>query len=546
MNIVRREPWTRRRALEDALQYKSRSEWKRSSYGYEIAQHNGWLEAACKHMEGGKGKYQKGYWTLERCQRDARKYSKRSEWRAAIKPNGYIVAKNQGWLNQCCVHMEALRKPNGHWNRLENCLEDAARFKSLSSWEKHSSAAVASARRNGWITQCTDHMGKPPLPAKKWPIPLIKKEAAQYMTISEWRSASPNSYRAASRAGILDSLTSNMASISSLGEHEIRRYFISRDILFEAQKKFKDCRDKARLPFDFYLPDFKLLIEFQGSQHLTGFRRDPVSAVAISRRDAIKINFARKSKFKFLAIWNVLDITPILNKTLIRIAKKSGQNFSAQERPLTKEEARALLTAGKWNLESCIASARDFKSKSEWARSAPSAYSVAHKNGWLNHCSNHMKALWEKKWTLESLRTEAAQYETKGDWQMMSPNSYAAAHKKGWVDKCSSHMKLGRMPNNYWTKSRCIHDAKKYKSLSAWRDGSPSAYVIAKTKGWTTACCRHMTAGRKPNGYWTIDRCHLEAKKHQSKPIWREKSVSSYTIAKRRGWIQTCCAHMTD
>ena len=33
------------------------------------------------------------------------------------------------------------------------------------------------------------------------------------------------------------------------------------------EKKFKDCRDKNPLPFDFYLPQYNLCIEFDGRQH---------------------------------------------------------------------------------------------------------------------------------------------------------------------------------------------------------------------------------------------------------------------------------------
>jgi len=38
-------------------------------------------------------------------------------------------------------------------------------------------------------------------------------------------------------------------------------------INFETQKRFEDCRDKRTLPFDFYLPEHNLCIEYQGKQH---------------------------------------------------------------------------------------------------------------------------------------------------------------------------------------------------------------------------------------------------------------------------------------
>ena len=36
---------------------------------------------------------------------------------------------------------------------------------------------------------------------------------------------------------------------------------------YELQKRFKDCKDKAQLPFDIYLPKYNVCIEYDGEQH---------------------------------------------------------------------------------------------------------------------------------------------------------------------------------------------------------------------------------------------------------------------------------------
>ena len=53
----------------------------------------------------------------------------------------------------------------------------------------------------------------------------------------------------------------------SLGELEVKNWLESHNIRYEFQKRFKDCKDKQCLPFDFYLPDYKVAIEYQGRQH---------------------------------------------------------------------------------------------------------------------------------------------------------------------------------------------------------------------------------------------------------------------------------------
>jgi len=53
----------------------------------------------------------------------------------------------------------------------------------------------------------------------------------------------------------------------SHGEREIYNLLSKNNINFETQKKFNGCKNKAHLPFDFYLPDHNICIEFDGEQH---------------------------------------------------------------------------------------------------------------------------------------------------------------------------------------------------------------------------------------------------------------------------------------
>lgn len=54
----------------------------------------------------------------------------------------------------------------------------------------------------------------------------------------------------------------------SKGELIIENYLKSQGYNFIQQKTFDDCKGKRNLlPFDFYLPDYNILIEFQGKQH---------------------------------------------------------------------------------------------------------------------------------------------------------------------------------------------------------------------------------------------------------------------------------------
>ena len=53
----------------------------------------------------------------------------------------------------------------------------------------------------------------------------------------------------------------------SIGERKVRQWLEKNNIEYIYQKKFKDCRDKKELPFDFYIPSYNTCIEYDGIEH---------------------------------------------------------------------------------------------------------------------------------------------------------------------------------------------------------------------------------------------------------------------------------------
>lgn len=89
---------------------------------------------------------------------------------------------------------------------------------------------------------------------------------------------------------------------NSKGELKIAKILLNNEIIFEEQKKFDNCKRKNHLPFDFYLPDFNICIEFDGIHHfqpkdvwggLENFEK-------IKERDSIKNDFCLKNKIFLL------------------------------------------------------------------------------------------------------------------------------------------------------------------------------------------------------------------------------------------------------
>ena len=90
----------------------------------------------------------------------------------------------------------------------------------------------------------------------------------------------------------------------SFGERKVEKFLLSNNINFVEQKRFDKCKNANTLPFDFYLPDFNLLIEYDGRQHFEVIEHfgGEKRLTETKKRDIIKSRFAKDNGFVLLRI----------------------------------------------------------------------------------------------------------------------------------------------------------------------------------------------------------------------------------------------------
>jgi len=104
---------------------------------------------------------------------------------------------------------------------------------------------------------------------------------------------------------------------SSKGERKIRHILLDNNIDFEEQKRFNNCSGKKPYPFDFYLPKYNLLIEYQGEQHFIKPRNNWGQDLEKRKLiDNLKEQFALNNGYNFLAITYKENITNKLTNHL--------------------------------------------------------------------------------------------------------------------------------------------------------------------------------------------------------------------------------------
>lgn len=110
------------------------------------------------------------------------------------------------------------------------------------------------------------------------------------------------------------------------GEDKIYHYLLNNNIQFERSKSYEDLRGigGGKLSYDFYLPNFNLLIEYQGEQH-----EQPVDLFGGKEQfqiqqehDKRKREYAQEHNIELLEIWyyEFPKIEEILNEKFLLIA----------------------------------------------------------------------------------------------------------------------------------------------------------------------------------------------------------------------------------
>jgi very-short-patch-repair endonuclease len=120
---------------------------------------------------------------------------------------------------------------------------------------------------------------------------------------------------------------------SSKGEKIVRDVLTNHNIVFEEQKRFHGCKYKNPLPFDFYLPNHNIVIEYDGEQHFKphSYSSDQSEETKqknyefVKLRDDIKTDYCMENNIKLIRISykEKDDIYNILNKHLFNLSLSS-------------------------------------------------------------------------------------------------------------------------------------------------------------------------------------------------------------------------------
>lgn len=153
-----------------------------------------------------------------------------------------------------------------------------------------------------------------------------------------------------------------------------------------------------------------------------------------------------------------------------------------------------------------------------------------------------------KKWLFEKCLAEALKHTSISAWAAASDSSYRAAKRYNWMARCTKHMT--KYP--HWSREKCLATVAEFDTIAQWQSKNPESYRFARdtSEAFFTRCKKVIAknSNRSVNRRWTKDAVLAEARKYNTVTEWHAKGAGSYRKAKSMkedGWWSEATAHMS-
>jgi hypothetical protein len=382
--------WSLQSLKNDALKFKTRTEWaKRSPNGYNAACRRNLISECCSHMV-----LVNKYWTDEEIMADAKLYKCRGEWQK--KSKGFSIARHRNILDKCCKHMTYIHKK---WCK-ESIKKEALKYASKKEWIHKSYSSYQAAQRYKIIAECVTHMIQGNI---FWSIENIKMDALKYKFKSDW-SANSTGYRAATRLKILDECCSHM---------KIKESCFTQDqgVIY----MFVFCDGSAYIGLSIKIDQ----------RFITHMREGKVYDKIQSGLDYMFLILEENIPNNILGNREIFFINEYKNAGVVLLNKQKGGS-------------RGTIYT-KWSTENIKKHALNYTSKSEWETNHSATYNAARRRGIYHECIKHMKEK-RHKWSDEEIIADAQKFNSLKEWYTNS-KSYQIANKRKLKNICMAHCK---------------------------------------------------------------------------------------------------------
>lgn len=237
----------------------------------------------------------------------------------------------------------------------------------------------------------------------------------------------------------------------------------------------------------------------------------------------------------------------------------------------------------------CKNEANKYSKRTDFQKNSKKYYEYSRKNNWLDEICEHMIEYQKCKnyWNFERCKEEALKYDNKSDFKFNSMSAYSISHKNKWIDEICEHMIYrGNL------KRRCLyiyefddnsvyigltydinirnyyHKTNKKSQVYKYKHKTKVNYIFKQLTDYLDIDIIKKMEDEKIEEYrnnnynilneikgggvggsiikWTKNKCKEEALKYNCKKDFYENSTGSYLRCSRSNWIDDVCSHMKN
>ena len=152
---------------------------------------------------------------------------------------------------------------------------------------------------------------------------------------------------------------------------------------------------------------------------------------------------------------------------------------------MNKENSKEfILRANKYTFEECAEFAKDCKSGNELRKKSREIYDICFFKNWLPLFTWFRTKSHPSKYTEEVCYEIAKKYTTLKEFQKNERQAYNFAQYNGWIDNYTWLERKNKAKQWWWDYNNCYEEAKKYKTITEFRNGCRHCFEICRDNGW--------------------------------------------------------------
>ena len=455
-----------------------------------------------------------------------------------------------------------MAKPKKYWN-FKRCASHAILYERRVDFLKGSPSAYRAALKNNWLEEICVHMA-PKARRNYWTKRRCHEAALEYNSRNEFQKSCLAAYSKAHKQGWIDEICSHMSGGRKPNGYWSVDRIKTEALKFKSRKDFEDgspayqaalkkgcidevCEHMSKTDHGFFhcvyvILNYELNKAYIGITRNKFIRRMEEHKSSNNKTNSKRIANLPDTEFKQLTPYQ-FDINQVVHEEV-----KWFENYLNQGWDLLNDEA-ALGAIGNtkifWTKERCFEEAKKYKNKKDFRTYSSKAYNAALRRGWLKEINAFLSSVHNPSgyWTKERISEEAAKYSFRADFRKYASKAYSAAVRRGWLDEVCCNMSQQNKKGGYWSLEKCLVEAKKYDTIKEFRINSPSAYSTILQKGWKDDALKHMAPASRIRK-WDKARCLQEAKKYMNRKDFRDYAPGAYKASLLNNWHEEVCAHM--